>query len=218
MTVLIIEHNDYLATRLAQRFEKSGFDVELMRSGADAGRAIGDVSFALVVIDAEVPDVSAPSFIQAMRARRDRTPVIVLAGDEQTVRQAVDAGADDSLKKPVDLGELIARARRLERGVPNGGPLSLANLVVDPIRHEVIIGDRTRKFTSSEVEVLEQLLSRRGRLIPKDVLQQAIYGSRKKSGAIEVLVHRVRKRLHEAGARVEIQTMRRLGYLIDEAR
>jgi two-component system response regulator TctD len=155
-----------------------------------------------------------------LRAERNQTPILVLtAKDAATdVIRGLDAGADDYLVKPFAQEELLARIRALLRrpGGLLGGALGLGNLQLDTVSREVMVNGRLQALAPRETAVLEILLRRGGRVVPKKLVEDHLFGLSADVGsnAVEVYVHLLRKQLTEAGADVEVHTIRGVGYLI----
>ena len=145
----------------------------------------------------------------------------------QTARDAVedrvlglDAGADDYLVKPFAMAEMIARVKALLRrpGGALGTVLTAANLCFDTIGRDLRIDNQPVALPRREVAILEHLMRRLGRVVPKAVLEEKLYGfdDELESNAIPVHVHHLRRKLLDAGAAAEIHTVRGIGYLLIE--
>jgi DNA-binding response OmpR family regulator len=151
-----------------------------------------------------------------------KLPILVL-----TARDAVedrvsglDTGADDYLVKPFATTELIARIKALLRrpGSVLGALLSVGNVTFDTIGRDVKIGEAPLLLPRREIAILEHLMRRLGRVVPKAVLEEKLYGVHEEleSNAIPVHVHHLRRKLLDAGATAEIHTVRGVGYLLAE--
>jgi DNA-binding response OmpR family regulator len=176
------------------------------------------------VLDRGLPDSDGIEVLSEMRKRGDTTPVMILTarGTLQDRVTGLQTGADDYLVKPFALEELVARLQALLRRPGNllGMALRLGNLTLDTVARQVFVGERPIAFSAREVAVLEHLLRRSGRVIAKTLLENSLYGPTQEVGsnAVEVHVHRLRRRLVEVGATVQVHTVRGVGYLIGEAK
>ena len=222
MRLLLVEDNERFAGLLERGLAAAGFVVDVMLTARDAAAALRENRFEIVVLDLGLPDADGLDVLGEMRHREDATPVLIL-----TARGSLDArvlglqsGADDYLVKPFALEELVARLQALLRRPGNflGVTLKLGNIALDTVARQVLVGDQPIVFSAREISVLEQLLRRSGRVVAKNLLADNIYGLSQEVGsnAVEVYVHRLRKHLAEVGARVQIHTLRGVGYLIAE--
>jgi len=222
MRLLLVEDNETLSTLLKKGLNAAGFAVDAVKSVSEALAALGRMRFSAVVLDLGLPDGDGFTVLQAMRGKNDPTPVLIL-----TARSAVGdrvkglmRGADDYLGKPFALEELIARLQALLRrpGTMLGTVLQLGNLSFDTTARDIAIADKPHPLAPREAAVLEVLLRRSGRVVPKQTIEDQLYGLAEEvsANAVEVYVHRLRKQLADAGAGVEIHTIRGVGYLIKE--
>jgi two-component system OmpR family response regulator len=164
--------------------------------------------------------MSGLEVLRRARARNNHTPILILtAADsvEQRV-QGLDLGADDYMAKPFSLSELQARVRALTRrqGGFDQSLLQLGALSFDQVSRSAHVGGQLLELSAREVSVLEVLLSRAGRLVSKDQILDHLceWGDEVSHNAIEVYMHRLRKKLAESG--VMISTIRGLGYCLEK--
>jgi len=222
MRLLLVEDNYRLAQTTKEGLENESFAVDCFGTASEAESALETVSYDAIVLDLGLPDGDGLSILCDLRAREDPTPVLILTardGVEDRVR-GLDAGADDYLLKPFAMEELVARARALLRrpGGVLGQTLTAGNVCFDTSAREVRVGDTTISISRREMGVLEQLMRRNGRVVPKDVLEDKMYGFGEEvtSNSVEVHISRLRKRLASVKATINIHTLRGVGYLLSE--
>jgi DNA-binding response OmpR family regulator len=220
MRLLLIEDNLRLAGHICAALQAAGFTVDHCASLDEADAAAETTRFNLAVLDLGLPDGDGMDFLRRLRGEGNSMPILVLtARDALEDRvEGLNSGADDYLLKPFEVSELIARINALLRRPGNalGAYLQVGNLSFDTIGREVLIGERVTGLSRRELAVLEVLMRRAGRVVPKDVISESIYGFNEVVGAnsVEVAVHRLRKRLEEAQATAVVHTLRGVGYLM----
>ena len=222
MRLLLVEDNERFAALLKRGLAAAGFVVDVLPTAEAAAAALRANRFEIVVLDLGLPDADGLDVLGEMRRDQDATPVLILTarGSLEDRVIGLQSGADDYLVKPFALEELIARLQALLRRPGNllGVTLQLGNIALDTVARQVFVGDQPIFFSAREIAVLEQLLRRSGRVVAKNLLADNLYGLSQEVGsnAVEVYVHRLRKHLAEAGASVQIHTLRGVGYLIAE--
>jgi DNA-binding response OmpR family regulator len=221
MRLLIVEDNQYLATSLSQAFQAKGYAVDCAPRGEDADEALHTQPYDLVILDLGLPDMDGLDLLRRVRLRKSRVPVLILSARD-TLQKRVDGlnlGADDYMGKPFALAELEARAGALiRRGV--GGEsavLRLGRLTLDTVGRVARIDGASLDLPRRELCLLELLLLRCGQVLNKQTLLEKLFGFDDEAGvnAIELYVHRLRKKLEPAG--IAIRTIRGLGYLLESA-
>lgn len=222
MRILIAEDDPVLSDGLRRTLRQSNYEAECVASGEEADARLGSQTYGLVILDLGLPQVDGLEVLRRLRARGSRTPVLILtARDRLEDRVAgLDIGADDYLVKPFQLAELEARVRALiRRG--QGGTGSVVEL--GPLRYDmkgrrVFIRDQPVELSARELGVFEVLVLRIGRVVSKEdlVAHLADDNDAIAAGAIEVYVHRLRKKLEDG--QVMIRTVRGLGYLLEKPR
>ncbi len=222
MRLAVVEDNPELAQLLTQGLKREGYDSDLMTTAAEARAALASTRYALLILDLGLPDADGLSILREIRERKDPLPVLVLTarGGLHDRVSGLRSGADDYLVKPFALEELVARLEALLRrpGQLLGRALQVANLVFDTEGRQAFIDDRPQTLSAREVAVLELLMRRKDRVVSKKLVEDQIFGVSGEiaSNAVEVYVHRLRKQLSENGAKVQIHTIRGVGYLISE--
>jgi two-component system OmpR family response regulator len=220
MRILLAEDDSVLADGLSRSLRRSGYAVDCVRDGNDADSALTAQEFDLLILDLGLPRVTGLEVLRRLRARHSQIPVLILtAADsvDQRVR-GLDLGADDFMAKPCALSELEARVRALTRrasgvssAVMRHGPLSF-----DQASRTASIDEQLVDLSARELGLLEILLQRTGRLVSKEQLVEHLceWGEEVSNNAIEVYVHRLRKKTEAAGIR--IATVRGLGYCLEK--
>jgi two-component system, OmpR family, response regulator len=220
MKILVAEDDQVLADGLSRGLRAAGYAVDHVADGSQAEAALSAQKFDLLILDLGLPKIAGLDVLRHLRARNDDTPVLILtAGDsvEQRVR-GLDIGADDFMAKPFALSELEARVRALvRRRMGASAPLlKHGQLTYDQVGRAVYFNDVLVDLSAREVGLIEILLSRVGRLVNKEqiVAHLCEWGEEISSNAVEVYMHRLRKKLE--GADVVINTVRGLGYCLEK--
>jgi DNA-binding response OmpR family regulator len=220
MRLLLVEDNERLLGLTRSALARAGYDADGVTTAGDADAALREIAYSAIVLDLGLPDQDGLVLLRRLRATGNTTPILILTargGVEDRVR-GLDAGADDYLVKPFAQEELLARIRVLLRrpGGLLGRSLDAGNLCLDTVSREVTIGGAPQSLSPREMAVLELLLRRAGRVVPKKVVEDHLFGlgGEVGSNAVEVYVYRLRKQLAEGGANAEIHTIRGIGYLI----
>ncbi len=222
MRLLVIEDEERLVEVLKSALGRAGFVVDAVETAADAREALALVAYDAAILDLGLPDGDGLEILAEARRNGRNIPALVLTARD-TVEDRVrglDAGADDYLIKPFAMTELIARTKALLRrpGLALGTTLEAGNTVFDTIGRDVRIKGETLQLPRQELAILEHLMRRLGRVVPKTVLEEKLYGIDEElaSNAIPVHVHHLRRKLTEMGATPEIHTVRGIGYLLTD--
>ena len=219
MRILIAEDDTTLAYGLQCTLRKSGYAVDWVKDGDEADAGLEAGGFDLLILDIRLPKLSGLEVLKRLRARNSRVPVLLLTAlDSVTDRvRGLDAGADDYLAKPFQLDELNARVRALIRRGMSGAPTLIKHgrLCFDQVGRVAQLDGERLDLSARELSLLELLLQRPGRLVHKAQLVEHLceWDEAVSSNAIEVYVHRLRRKLEPAG--VTISTVRGVGYCLD---
>jgi DNA-binding response OmpR family regulator len=223
MRLLIVEDEADLAALTRHALVGAGFAVDIAPSLAGAEDHVTVAPYDAIVLDLGLIDGDGLTLLQRLRRAGNSIPVLILTARDAPEDRVtgLDEGADDYLVKPFHMAELISRVRALLRR-PNaalGVRLELGNLALDTVSRQTTVNGARVVLPPRETALLELLLRRQGNVVTREILEQSLYdfGTTLGSNALEVLVHRLRRRLVEAGANAVIHTLRGVGYLLSLA-
>jgi DNA-binding response OmpR family regulator len=218
MKILLVEDDLYLGDGTKKAFLQEGLRVDWVKTEEDAALAINTHVYDVIVLDVGLPDGSGLEFLSKIRSKSNKTPVLVLTALNKTSDRVrgLDLGADDYLVKPFDIEELCARVRALHRrheGIANP-KIEIQNITLDPASHSIFQKGKLIDLGAKEFSILQTLFERADRVVTKAELEETLYGwgEEVSSNAIEVLVHRIRKKLGQA----VVKTIRGVGYLTEK--
>lgn len=219
MKILLVEDDAVLADGLIHTLGGSGYSVVCATNGNYAEHLLQAHDFDLIVLDLGLPDMDGLELLRRLRARKMALPILILtARDGINDRiEGIRQGADDYLTKPFELGELEARIHALIRRCYGGfsDHIVIGRLALDTHNHLISADGEPIALSARESGVLEILLMQAGKVVCKDRIAQrlAADGDALADNAIEVYVHRLRKRIEPFGA--VIRTVRGLGYMLE---
>ena len=227
MRILLIEDDDVLRHVMLKSLVDAGHRVDAASDLAQAGHFWRVQAFDVVLLDLNLPQSSqahAPmgsglSVLREARAWGDRTPVMVLTARNRTEERiaGLDAGADDYLGKPFDLGEVEARLRALVRRSQGASDMTqVGQLCLDRKNRRVSLGEEPLLLPAREFEVLWELMTPPGRAVNKRALSDKLsdFDASLGDNALEAFISRLRRKLSHSGA--TIRTLRGIGYLLEE--
>ncbi len=220
MRILIAEDDQVMADGLLRSLRASGYAVDQVSSGTEADAALADHEFDCVILDLGLPKLHGLEVLRKMRARGSSVPVLILTASDSVEQRVkgLDLGADDYMAKPFSLQELEARVRaRTRRGRGTASTvIKQRPLSVDATGRVCYIHDQMVELSARELSLLEVLLQRAGRLVSKDQLVERLceWGEEVSNNAIEVYIHRLRKKIEQGPVR--IATVRGLGYCLEK--
>ena len=219
MRIVVVEDDPALAEALQFSLRQSGYAVDWIASGEQADHALKDDCFDLVILDLSLPKVDGLEVLRRLRARSARVPVLILSGREAPDQKVagLDLGADDYIGKPFRLDELQARVRALlRRAQGSASPrLVYGEFSYDSVERVASMGGRPVDLSVHETSMLEALVTRFGRVVSKEQLVEKLYNydSDVSQNAIEVYIHRLRRKIDGSG--VTVKTVYGRGYLLD---
>jgi two-component system response regulator MprA len=223
MKVLVVDDDRSLRDAVRRALSLAGYEVDVAEGGQHGLTRIASGSPDAVVLDVGMPDVDGLDVCRRLRSAGNRVPVLMLTARDaiEDRIEGLDAGADDYLVKPFDVGELKARLRALmrrARGTGDPDELAFAELRLDPGRHGASVGERFVELTRTEFQLLELLMLNPRRVLPHGVIYDRVWGYDfgPESNALRVYIGYLRRKLEDAGARRLIHTVRGVGYVLRE--
>jgi two-component system OmpR family response regulator len=220
--LLIAEDDAALAEALCVALRQSGYAVDRVDNGLSADRALAAAVFDLLILDLGLPALDGFEVLRRLRRRDSVLPVLILSARENPEEKVtgLDLGADDYLSKPFSINELQARVRALLRRRQGGKypVLTYGALCFDTVDRVASVEGQVINLSAHELGVLEALLRRFGRIVSKEQLIEHLYSFDEEvsPNAIEVYVHRLRRKIDHCG--VTVRTVYARGYMLDYVR
>ena len=218
MRILVVEDDRLLADGLIRALRDAGYAADSVSDGRAADTALMTQQFDLVILDIGLPGLDGFEVLKRARERKLDVPVLILTAldaVENRVR-GLDLGADDYLVKPFELTELEARVRALTRRARGNSATLIIHgeLTYDPRQRAASAGGQALELSAREIALLEIFLTRPGRVVSKEQIIDLLcqWGEEVSANAVEVYVHRLRKKLEPAS--VKLATLRGLGYCL----
>jgi two-component system OmpR family response regulator len=225
MKILVIEDDKKIAAYIAKGLRESGYVVDIAHDGHDGADLALHGNYAAAIVDLMLPGLDGMTIIESMRARGVATPVLILSA-RQTVDDRIrglKAGGDDYMVKPFSFSELDARIHALiRRATPastrtaDSGILRVADLELDPWKHEAVRNGRSIPLQPREFQLLEFLVRNAGRVVTKTSILENVYEYHfdPQTNVVDVLVHRLRSRIDKDFQQKLIHTVRGAGYVL----
>ncbi|MBU6270364.1 MAG: response regulator transcription factor [Betaproteobacteria bacterium] len=219
MRILLAEDDAVLADGLCRSLRGSGNAVDHVADGSQADAALTLHDYDLLILDIGLPQMNGLEVLRRLRARNQDVPVLILTAADSVAQrvQGLDLGADDYMAKPFALSELEARVRALSRrrAGASSSQLRCGPLLYDQTGRMAFLNEQPLELSAREVGLLEILLQRIGRLVSKEQIVSHLceWGEEVSHNAIEVYMHRLRRKIEGGGVR--IATVRGLGYCLE---
>ena len=220
MRILLAEDDPVIADGICRALRRGGCAVDHVADGMEADAALAGQGYDLLILDLGLPRMHGLEVLKKLRSRGSKLPVLILtAADSVEERvKGLDYGADDYMAKPFSLQEMEARVRALVRRRMGGASDSIRHgpLVYDQAGRVATIDGKMIDLSARELGLLEVLLQRAGRMVSKDQLVERLceWGEEVSNNAIEVYIHRLRKKIEKGPIR--IATVRGLGYCLEK--
>jgi two-component system, OmpR family, response regulator MprA len=225
MRILVVDDEQPLREALERALKVERYEVETLENGALALERMktGGNEIDAIVLDVLMPGIDGLEVCRRLRTSGDKTPVLMLTARVEVEDRVagLDAGADDYVTKPFDLEELLARLRALLRraGSPGDQVLRFADLVLDPVAHEVHRGDRLIEVTRTEFLLLELFLLNPRQVLSRSIIFERVWGYDfgPSSNSLEVYIGYLRRKTEAGGEPRMVHTVRGVGYILREA-
>lgn len=218
MRVLLVEDDAMIGEVISHALKDASYAVDWVRDGSAAVTAIGTQSYGIVLLDLGLPKKDGIGVLRSIRARDNPVPVVIITARDALEDRisGLDAGADDYVLKPFEMGELLARMRAVVRRKSGSASPILTNgaLALNPVTHEVMHGDASIHLSAREFSLLEALLVRPGAILSRSELEDRLYGwgDEVESNAVEFLIHGLRKKLGGSA----IKNVRGVGWMVSK--
>ncbi|MDP8980551.1 MAG: response regulator transcription factor [Acidobacteriota bacterium] len=220
MRILVVEDERRMANLLRQGLAEEGHSVTVALDGNEGLAFAESYPFDLIVLDVMLPGLDGFTIARRLRAARNQVPLLMLTARDapRDMVKGLDLGADDYLTKPFSFDVLLARVRALGRRGPAPQPVcfQVADLTLDPGSREVKRGVRRIALTRTEFSILELLMRNAGRVVPRDLLIETVWGVGPdiQSNTLDVFLRLLRAKLEQPGESKLIQTARGVGYAL----
>lgn len=218
MRLLLAEDEAELSKALTAILKHNNYSVDAFLNGRDALDAALDGNYDGIILDIMMPGLDGLSVLRSLRDAGVSSPVLILTakGELEDKIEGLDAGADDYLSKPFQMGELLARIRAMTRRKSEFAPgvLTFENLTLDRASYKLVCEGGELRLGNREFQMMEMLMSNPGRLIPTGEFMDRIWGNDSESeiNVVWVYISYLRKKLSSIGADVEIKASRGVGY------
>ncbi len=227
MKILVVDDDRAVREALRRTLTLAEYEVQLAEDGTQAIELVAQALPDAVVLDIGLPGIDGLEVCRRLRRLGNRVPILMLTARDAVADRidGLDAGADDYLVKPFDVGELQARLRALLRrtdpensGEGDPDALSFAEVRLDGDRHSAVVGERFAELTRTEYQLLELLMRNPHRVLSRSVIYDRVWGYDfgPASNALRVYIGYLRRKLEEIGARPLIHTVRGVGYVLRE--
>ena len=226
MRLLVIEDDATLRKYLVRMLEEEGFVVDGVASASEGRSQAVTNDYDGIVVDLDLPDGNGVDVIREVRARGSRAPVMVFTGrtDSEQVIEALDAGADDYVTKPMGGSLIRARVRALvrrgqlnpQRRAPHE-PLRVGNISLNVVNRRVTVADAPLQLTPKETLLLQQFMLRPGEVVSRTELLEKVWDMHfdPDSNVVDTHVSRLRTKLRAGGSTAELKGVRATGFLLE---
>jgi two-component system response regulator MprA len=222
MRILVVEDERAMAELLKKGLEEEHHSVCIATDGLSGLDQAEGSEFDVIVLDVMLPRMDGFEIVRRLRAGKNRTPILMLTARDAVsdIARGLDAGVDDYLTKPFSFVELLARLRAVARrgSAPLSLTLQVGDLILDPLSRQVSRGGCELHLTVTEFKLLELLMRRAGRVVPRDVIADALWGTLDDVGenTLDVFISLLRNKVDKVLENRLIHTIRGVGYILRE--
>jgi two-component system response regulator MprA len=223
MRVLIIEDEKGMAELLKKGLEEENHRVALAFDGMEGLELAKVYEFDAIVLDLMLPKVDGFEVARRLRHSGNQTPILILTARDAVpdIVKGLDLGADDYLTKPFSFEEFLARLRTVARrgSAPRPTRLQVADLTLDPAAHQAIRGRQEIRLSPTECRLLELLMRRVGRVVPRTTIVEAVWGLENdiEENTLDAFVRLLRGKVDKGFSQKLIHTVRGIGYSLGES-
>lgn len=222
MRILVVEDERTMAELLKKGLEEEHHSVCVATDGWSGLDQAEGSEFDVIVLDVMLPGIDGFEIVRRLRAGKKQTPILMLTARDAVsdIAKGLDAGVDDYLTKPFSFVELLARLRAITRrgSAPLSLTLQVGDLILDPLSMGVTRAGCELHLTLTEFKLLELLMRRAGRVVPRDAIVDAVWGTLDDVGenTLDVFISLLRNKVDRAPENRLIHTVRGVGYMIRE--
>ena len=220
MRVLVVEDEKKMAELLKRGLEEENHSVTVALDGHEALEAVAMADFDAIVLDVMLPGIDGFEVARRLRRAEKHTPILMLTARDavQDIANGLDLGADDYLTKPFAFTELLARLRSVARrgATPRPVHLQVGDLVLDPAARQVFRGAHEVRLTATEFRLLEFLMRRAGRVVPREALLEAVWRlpGDVEGNTLDAFMSLLRNKVESGSRHKLIHTIRGVGYCV----
>ena len=221
MRILIVEDEVRLAEAISEIVKEEKYESDMVYTGVDGLYYASTEIYDCIILDVMLPEMDGFEVLKEIRKKGIATPILMLTARDEVKSKVkgLDYGADDYMTKPFDVEELLARIRAITRrkGQVILDELKFKDLVLDLNNYSISTHFKSINLTAKEFEIIKLLMSNANIVVTKDDLISKIWGydSDAEDNNVEVYISFIRKKLKFIKSKVEITTLRKLGYKLE---